>query len=139
MPCNYKNYPPNWLTEIRPSILQRANNCCEKCNVANYEIIIRGEYAGVKVYQLDDGKIFNSENGDYMGSDYLGAINNASEKFTEIILTIAHLDNDPENLQVNDDRLKALCQRCHLLIDKDANLKKRRETLDKKKGMSNLF
>lgn len=47
MPCNYKNYPPNWFTEIRPRILERAKNCCEQCFVKNYEIILRGEWAGV--------------------------------------------------------------------------------------------
>jgi hypothetical protein len=28
-PENKKRYPANWLTEIRPAILARANNCCE--------------------------------------------------------------------------------------------------------------
>jgi len=29
MPIDYSKYPPNWLTEIRPAILERANNRCE--------------------------------------------------------------------------------------------------------------
>jgi len=43
MPCDYRNYPPNWKTEIRPDILDRARDCCEgspkypKCRAANYE------------------------------------------------------------------------------------------------------
>jgi len=36
MPCNYKLYPPNWFSEIRPRILARANNRCEFCGVPNY-------------------------------------------------------------------------------------------------------
>lgn len=28
-------YPKNWLTEIRPMILERANNRCEWCGVEN--------------------------------------------------------------------------------------------------------
>ena len=35
---NYKEYPENWFTEIRPTILKRANNCCEECGVKNYSI-----------------------------------------------------------------------------------------------------
>ncbi len=31
MPCDYSIYPPNWLSEIRPRILARANNKCEVC------------------------------------------------------------------------------------------------------------
>jgi 5-methylcytosine-specific restriction endonuclease McrA len=30
---NYKLYPPNWKTEIRPRILARARRCCEFCGV----------------------------------------------------------------------------------------------------------
>lgn len=38
MPIDYKNYPENWKTEIRPAILERANNCCEFCGVKNYSV-----------------------------------------------------------------------------------------------------
>ncbi len=37
---------------------------------------------------------------------------------SRVILTIAHLDHDPENWQVKDERLRALCQRCHLGYDR---------------------
>ncbi|MCP4111392.1 MAG: hypothetical protein GY749_38655 [Desulfobacteraceae bacterium] len=29
MPCDYRKYPKNWFSEIRPEILERAGNCCE--------------------------------------------------------------------------------------------------------------
>ncbi len=38
MPIDYKKYPPNWKTEVRPRILRRANNCCELCGIENYAI-----------------------------------------------------------------------------------------------------
>ena len=140
MPCNYKNYPPNWFTEIRPRILERAKNCCEQCFVKNYEIILRGEWAGVKAFQTEDGKIFNAENGEKIGEHYFGEINKKPKaKLTKVILTIAHLDHDKENFEVSDDRLKALCQRCHLVLDKEHHAEKRRETINKKKGLKNLF
>ncbi len=37
MPCDYSKYPVNWLTEIRPAILERARHKCEFCAVQNYE------------------------------------------------------------------------------------------------------
>jgi methylphosphotriester-DNA--protein-cysteine methyltransferase len=37
---------------------------------------------------------------------------------SRVILCIAHLDQDPENHAVTDDRLRALCQRCHFTYDK---------------------
>lgn len=78
MPINYKDYPDNWLTEIRPAILERANNCCEFCGIENYIV---------------------KENG------------------TKVVLTIAHLDHDKFNHDVDLKRLKALCQKCHLQYD----------------------
>jgi len=35
MPIDYKRYPSNWKTEIVPSVIARANNCCEFCGVPN--------------------------------------------------------------------------------------------------------
>lgn len=78
MPIDYSKYPPNWKTEIRPAILERANNACEFCDAKNYSI----RPDGVKT-----------------------------------ILTIAHLDHDEENWKVSYDRLRALCQHCHLRYD----------------------
>lgn len=37
MPIDYSDYPSNWKTEIRPAILNRANNRCEICGAKNYE------------------------------------------------------------------------------------------------------
>jgi hypothetical protein len=37
LPCDYKKYPANWRTEIRPRILARAGNCCEWCGAENYK------------------------------------------------------------------------------------------------------
>lgn len=37
MPCDYRNYPKNWLSEIRPAILRRARDRCEWCGAVNYE------------------------------------------------------------------------------------------------------
>ena len=51
MPIDYLKYPPNWKTEIRPAILDRANNCCEVCGVPNGKFIFRGKVDGKEVYQ----------------------------------------------------------------------------------------
>lgn len=37
MPCDYSKYPSNWKTEIRPRILARAGNRCERCGAENYK------------------------------------------------------------------------------------------------------
>jgi hypothetical protein len=43
MPIDYSEYPPNWFTELRPAVLDRAGHCCEgspaypDCKVPNHQ------------------------------------------------------------------------------------------------------
>lgn len=113
MPINYKEYPPNWKTEIRPAVLERAKNCCEECNVPNYAIIYR-PIKGKSDWEL-------APEGHESDAMLLDGI-----KFSKIILTIAHLDHDKLNHDVKLERLKALCQRCHLVYDKNHHAVNRR-------------
>ncbi|GAB3233175.1 hypothetical protein GCM10027346_20950 [Hymenobacter seoulensis] len=41
-----------------------------------------------------------------------------------IILTVAHLDHDEHNWQVDDSRLVLLCQACHLNHDRADNARR---------------
>ena len=41
MPIDYRKYPPDWKTRIRPDILRRANNRCELCGVENGSLVWR--------------------------------------------------------------------------------------------------
>lgn len=124
MPCNYKEYHPEWKTKIRPDILERDNNCCKFCGVKNKSIIHRyGK--GINDWQYwPQGMESEAWTLDEL-------------KSTKIILTIAHLDHDKNN---NDyDNLAALCQKCHLGIDLKHHMKNARDTNRKKKGLQNLF
>ena len=49
------------------------------------------------------------------------------EKRVKVVLTVAHLDHDETNHDVHDNRLKAMCQWCHL--NYDAKEKVRRSQL----------
>lgn len=124
MPCDYKNYPPNWKTEIRPAILERDNHCCYFCGVKN-KTLIRRFGNGMSDWEYwPEGM-----EGEAWSLDGL--------KSTLIILTIAHLDHNTQN---NDyDNLVALCQKCHLNYDKHHHRKNTRETIRKKKKLQNLF
>ena len=116
MPIDYKQYPENWKSEIRPRILERANNKCEFCGVENHSAIFRGTINGKEVYQNDKADVFNAENSEYMFTDYYAEIEAPeTRKAIKVVLTVAHLDHDTTN---NDDsNLKALCQRCHNRYD----------------------
>lgn len=123
MPIDYSKYPPNWKTEIRPRILERANNCCEDCGVPNYAIILRDKNSRAwrhicgSEHDMIKSKI-------RVGYNMSGAIKKLG--FTKIILTIAHLKHDKENHDVKDEDLKALCQKCHLRHDLKRHIENRK-------------
>lgn len=133
MPIRYSTYPPNWNTHFRPKVLERAGNKCEFCGVPNYAVILRGQIRFpylLDIYQDDNGNIFNANSGDKIGESYVGDIDNPAKDWIKIVLTIAHLDHDPENHEVSLDRLKALCQRCHLNYDREHRKKVRKINQD---------
>ena len=140
MPIDYKNYPKNWKTHIRPDILFRAKNCCEFCGIENGLTIERGYWEGKEAYQdvmKNEGAIYDAENSKFITSDYLGSLEKPSGKLITIVLTIAHIDNDVSN---NDYlNLKALCQRCHNRLDVNYRKSNRKATINKKKGLIELF
>ena len=113
MPIDYKKYPTNWKTEIVPRILKRAENKCEVCGLKNGSIV-------------RSGKIYTRQNGRYQyrsiwidcDCDWI-KIKPLLQGVKEIyvVLTISHLDHDETNHHVSDDRLKAMCQHCHLNYD----------------------
>ena len=110
MPIDYKKYPKNWKTEIRPFIMNRSGGFCEFCRVENYKPILRGVYNGIECYQDIDGNIYNAETSKKIGDDYFGEVH-PTNSIIKVVLTVAHLDHDINN---NDpSNLKALCQRCH--------------------------
>lgn len=119
-PENKKLYPKNWK-EIRKDILKRANNKCEFCGVENYS----------EGYRNEQGEFIESV-GMQQEADELDG-----EKIIRIILTIAHLDHNPQN---NDyGNLRALCQKCHLNYDKEHHKESRRKTREIKSGQLKLI
>ena len=48
-----------------------------------------------------------------------------------VVLTVAHLDHQPENNE--DGNLRALCQRCHLLHDREHHQENARRTWARKR------
>lgn len=126
MPCDYSKYPDNWLTEIRPRILDRAGHCCEWCQAPNGAEVVRdntGSWHALERYIEDHA----TQSGYYLTETYPGWDETAEGlKTVKIVLTIAHLDHDEENQDVQDDRFAALCQRCHLTYDAPEKARRRR-------------
>lgn len=137
MPCDYKQYPTNWKSEIRPAILARAENKCEWCKVPNHSWVSRGQWNGYDVWQNDDGQIFSAKDGLYVGENYVGDLEGKT-RLTKICLTIAHIHN-PDKMDCKPENLAALCQKCHLGHDLRHHMQNARETRNKKKGLQELF
>lgn len=147
-PENKHRYPENW-PEIRERILRRACWMCEFCHVKNRVWIRRHKItptfyllvrSGDKPWQIHnyspylgipcghtDGHVFDD------GPTEMSMQEEHWEKEIRIVLTIAHLDHTPEHC--DDNNLRALCQRCHLLYDKEHHAKSRHQ----KPGQLNLF
>jgi hypothetical protein len=56
---------------------------------------------------------------------------------TRIALAAAHLDHDPTNNRLRN--LKALCQRCHMLHDREEHQRRRSLTLRMRNAIRDLF
>jgi len=86
-------YPKNW-PYVRAEVLQRADNCCERCGISNH------------AYGYRDAK------GHFHELEGIDAVNPPSGVKTFVVhLTIAHLDHNPTNNDLGN--LEALCCQCH--------------------------
>lgn len=122
---DYSEYPDNWLTEIRPAILERAGHKCEWCGVPNYAHIMRSKSNPEAYLVLHEDGIYYTQDGQPV------RLTEIPDDFwqledTKVILTIAHV-YDKDKMNVDPDNLAALCQRCHLNHDRDHHIAKRRQ------------
>ncbi len=140
MPVDYKNYPAEWKTVIRPDILARANNCCEVegCGVKNGAIGYRDKDGLFYDWQYIEDAL--EKHGDDL---FCNVLSNCYDKKgnptkpIKIVLTIAHLDHDTTH---NDYlNLKAMCQLHHLRHDIILHRANSKETINKKKQLQSLF
>lgn len=127
MPINYNKYPPNWKTEIVPAILKRADNCCEKCGLEN------GQTVWAIKHWIRDGSRYKLRS--FWFRDKRAAEREADRVLKKrVVLTVSHTDHDEENHDVKLERLRALCQLCHLRYD--AKEKYRRTQSKSKKHLT---
>ncbi len=142
MPFDRKLYPADW-EDRRARILARAGHCCEFCKVPNGETKNYGQGEHEGMYMLDNGRLFSAHNGAPLGMARGSEFNLKS--CTRVVLTIAHLDRTGAPgttdgpLDCPDDRLAALCQACHLHLDRHRHQAKAAATRARKKGLVNLF
>lgn len=112
MPIDYKKYPANWKSEIVPAVLKRADNACESCGLHNHVFVW-----AIKLWVK--GKDGRYRLRSIWFRDMRDALREADApaRKIKVVLTVSHTDHDENNQDVQLDRLKALCQICHLRYD----------------------
>lgn len=142
-----QHYPDDW-EQIRERVLQRAAEreeteggvdmpsgvlaCgktldsvpqCEWCGKPHNELVLAAECGSWA--HVDDQLSWFDSKGDPTTLFDTGPITHDEDGPLRVILTIAHLDHDPRDTDL--DRLRALCQRCHLTYDNQPEQRARRE------------
>jgi 5-methylcytosine-specific restriction endonuclease McrA len=143
MPMQRERYPDDW-EEISLRIRRRENNCCKWCGVPNGKKIVRSRMDG-KVYAFYESTDRDGISLTWPDGRPVSRVDEAkfiSRKPTVVVLTVAHLgtphaDGTPgdkhDKLDVRDENLAALCQRCHLLYDLDDHIANAKVTRASKK------
>lgn len=113
---NRARYPADW-PQISRRIRDRAGNRCEFCTVPNGAMIRRAVAEGVPVWRLAGDSAYENGRSAIDGAEVPDSMEDecAYGPPVRVILTVAHLDHQPENCA--DDNLRALCQRCHNTLD----------------------
>lgn len=114
-PENKDRYPKNW-PQISAAIRERAMGRCEECGVENYALGGRAE-DGVWWPAIPKEEKRASLEWPTPGEWWLcrRGITTKRLRIVRIVLTVAHLDHQPENCDPSN--LRALCQRCHNRYD----------------------
>lgn len=129
-------YPKDWKA-ISKRVRDAAGNRCQKCGAENGSFVDRGAKGTTHegLYMTFDGRVHDAETGEYLGmcrgSEWNG------EKIVRIVLTVAHLDHQPENCA--DENLRAWCQRCHLTYDAAHHAKNGNATRRGRKAIGDLL
>lgn len=131
---NRNRYPANW-PDIRAAMLERAEYRCERCKATDRTRIARGAGNDAGTYMTDNADVFCDETGQHLGqcrmSDY------DVLRMTDIVLTVAHLDHQPENCDPSN--LRVWCQKCHLAYDAEHHARTARATRHARKAIGELF
>jgi len=112
-PENKDRYPRNW-NEIVATVRERSGGRCECVGECGLHCTTPGPRRCVEMDRT-----------------------NAKWANGRVILTVAHLDHQPENNHLSN--LKHMCQRCHLRYDRKHHAGTRRRTFEQRTGQQSLL
>jgi hypothetical protein len=146
-PGQAERYPKDWK-EIRGSILERAQFRCEcrgECGSEHGSVrrVERGDsvvdYHSLRCNVPDKAEIERdpARPEKWRMHEHGGTCMGEKCASTLIVLTIAHLDHNPENCAPAN--LRAFCQRCHLRYDASEHAKNAAATRHARRATGDLF
>lgn len=132
---NKDRYPKDW-PQISKAIRERAGQKCERCKAPNGVLIRRGKTdAGEAVWRFASDSVYEdgvcAETGLLIPDTSEDTVAYGEE--VKVVLTVAHLDHQPENC--DPENLRAWCQRCHNAYD----ARMRRAGIKERKWQAGLF
>lgn len=151
-PENRGRYPADWQA-IRAAILERAGHRCEHSDAPGHRCAARHRALGYwregELWRLPHD-VDNLQRRIWRFEPLTHALRDSGVdrpmtlqcaegtlKIIRVILTIAHLDHQPENC--DPANLAALCQRHHLAFDAEHHKRTAYATRRSKLGMTDLF
>lgn len=127
-------YPLDWKQLSALVRFERAKGRCEHCQRPH----------GRLVHHLGDGRWWDEDLGAWrngrgrvLARPAGFSVDVPGLRATRVFLAAAHLDHDPTNNQLRN--LKALCQRCHMLQDREEHRRRRWVTYRMRRAVGNLF
>jgi hypothetical protein len=129
-------YPIDWPQLSAAIRFGRAKGRCEQCRRPH----------GRLVFHLGDGRWWDDEAGTWRNGQGRALLrftqrapspNDEAVRTTKVVLATAHLDHDPGNNTLRN--LKAFCQRCHMLHDREEHRRRRHNAHRMRKALGDLF
>ena len=125
-----ENYPAHWKQFSEYVRFERAQNKCEQCNAPNNTVIERGYLGELPIWFDGNGGTFCAKSGEYLGTFHSYDLDKL--RVSRIVLTVAHLDHEGGICDCKQiygfkcakpSHCLALCQSCHLSLDRPHHLK----------------
>lgn len=114
---NRDRYPKDW-PQISARVRERAGNRCVACGAPNGVLIRRGHTCdGYPLWREASASAYENGYSAITGAEVADTGIDTCDwgKPVRVVLTVAHLDHQPENCAENN--LRAWCQRCHNTYD----------------------
>ena len=127
-------YPIDWR-ELSASIrFRRAKGRCETCGRPHGRLVV---HVGDSRWWDDERRTWRSGKGRVLRHGPTPEGHGPPGRTTRVVLATAHRDHDPTNNEASN--LAALCQRCHILHDREEHLRRRRLTYLARRALGDLF